>query len=135
MHMSPPKPHGLTVSDDGAIRLSVEALRRLPLVHLLSGLDETEATPTASHAITGYTEWVTEGSPAVTIGWDWQLLPGTAGPTLVNEVRSNLILVDDSSGIDECQDKIAMLLISYVSELDWQASVLGSLGVLPPGAA
>jgi hypothetical protein len=129
MHMSPPNPHGLTASEDGSVHLTVAELKRIPLVHLISGLDETDATPTASPAITGYTEWVSEGSPAITLGWDWQLLPGTPGPSRVNDARSNLVLVDDSSGIDECQDKITMLLNTYVDQMNWQASVLGSLQI------
>ena len=60
------------------LRLSVQALKGLELVHLVSGLHE-EVTPDPqgscgrSTTVTGYTEWVdAKGSPA-TLGWDWEI--------------------------------------------------------------
>lgn len=125
--MTSPARSALSVSEDGYVRLTVEAFAALPLVHLITCLDEHDGTPLATPAITGYTEWVTVGMPAITLGWDWQLLPGQPYPVRVNDPRTNLMLVDDSSGNDLSQSIIATFLNTHVDNMPWQKEAMASL--------
>src|ERR1700733_567130 len=69
----------LTVSADGYVRLTVSAFRAIALTHLLSELDADIGLPpsTASGAclasIAGYTEWASQTTPALSLGWDWRI--------------------------------------------------------------
>jgi hypothetical protein len=90
------------VSPDGYVRLTDTALRAIPLAHLLSELDPDLDLPpsTASGAclasIVGFTEWVSQTTPALSLGWDWRI--ATIGCRVryerEGEVRSNVMLVD-----------------------------------------
>ena len=46
------------------------------------------------HDITGYTEWVTDNTPTISMGWDWQLGSTTNPEQLIriSEIRSNIML-------------------------------------------
>ena len=92
----------LAVSPDGYVRLTVTAFRAIALTHLLSELDADLKLPpsTASGAclasIVGYTEWASQTTPALSLGWDWRIAT-TAGRVRYEregEVRSNVMLVD-----------------------------------------
>jgi hypothetical protein len=123
----------LSVSADGYVRLSLQELEAIPLSHLISCLDGQGGARAMSAAvatdITGYTEWVSAGWPAISLGWDWQL-PATgpgARPRRLHAPRSNVMLVDDSSRVDHGQAKTAMLLEFYVDRQPWQAATLDYL--------
>jgi hypothetical protein len=117
------------VRNDGLIRLTWVALHDLVLVHLISGLDED----TGQHAdednvatvITGYTEWITMDNPAVTLGWDWQMLAAASQVALrrVGEPRSNLMVVN-SAGKDLGHEKSSVLLETMIDEFAWQDTTL-----------
>jgi hypothetical protein len=92
----------LAVSPDGYVRLTVTAFRAIALTHLLSELDADLKLPpsTVSGAclasIVGYTEWASQTTPALSLGWDWRIAT-TAGRVRYEregEVRSNVMLVD-----------------------------------------
>lgn len=124
-----------SVSADGYLRLTFQQLPGIPLVHLISGLDEY-ADPLGPQAavvtdITGYTEWVGGGDPAISIGWDWQLPAGNSHPVLIrlSPPRSNLMLIDNISRADLGQDKTTRLLEEYVDGLAWQQTVLSHLNL------
>jgi len=67
----------IILSEDGYVRLTLEAFLVTSLVHLVSGLDED--SPLISQEggslarISGYTEWVSATPPIITLGWDWWL--------------------------------------------------------------
>jgi hypothetical protein len=131
---SPARPV-LTVSEDGYVRLTEEGFAALPLMHLISCVDAHDGMPAAadaSHAITGFTEWVSEGIPAITLGWDWQLLPGAGTPARVNDARTNLMLIDNISGADQSQYKTTTFLNSYIDRMAWQAAAMAGLQAQPP---
>jgi len=110
----------LALSNDGYIRLTLRQLQAVPLHHLLSGLDED-----CSATITGYTEWLSEGSPAITLGWDWCMV-GQARLQRVEDPRSNLMLVDDH-GSDLGFDATLTALSAFVDALEWQKTTLSAL--------
>ena len=86
---------------DGYVRLTLEQFQAIPLVHLLSGLDPDEFPPLHEGAsrtdISGYTEWVSETTPVITLGWDWRMegASGQARYLRTGFPRSNIMLVDD----------------------------------------
>ncbi len=117
------EPHPLVVSVDGYIRLSFARLQQLPLLHLISGLDEQPPVThdgATSTLITGYTEWVSDTFPTVTIGWDWLLetRAGRLGLVRVSEPRSN-ILLQDSQGRDMAPAKSNVMLEALLDSLEW----------------
>lgn len=115
----------VTLSKDGYLRMTVETFRTLPLVHLLSGLDEDGHDPHASQAdacgISGYTEWASSTSPVVTIGWDWRLDVSQGSPHYVLEglPRSNLMFLDEERR-DLGPARTATLLKAAVDVMFWQ---------------
>ncbi|CAZ88397.1 conserved hypothetical protein [Thiomonas arsenitoxydans] len=119
----------MTLSDDGLIRLTVEALRTIPFIHLLSGLDEHNGSPPTFEGasldpISGYTEWVSTTSPVITLGWDWWL-DASAMPfiyTHVGEPRSN-VMIEDAQHRDLGRRKTDATLETLISTLSWQAAV------------
>ncbi|MBJ7309522.1 DUF4902 domain-containing protein [Rugamonas sp. CCM 8940] len=134
-------PHcALSVSADGYVRLSLPELEAITLSHLMSCLDE-QSGPRGMQAavatdLTGYTEWVSAGWPAISLGWDWQLASGLYVKLCrLHAPRSNVMLVDDSSRVDHGQAKTATLLEFYIDHQQWQAATLAYLSRPPPARA
>lgn len=114
------------ISDDGRIRLHLAELRAVHLLHLISGLDENIPDTISAGAlpttISGYTEWVSDTVPVISIGWDWQM-SDSSRPVRVGEPRSNLAL-QDAEQLDTACIETAVLLEAFVDTLDWQRVVL-----------
>ena len=113
---------------DGYVRLTLEQFQAIPLVHLLSGLDPDEFPPLHEGAsqtdISGYTEWVSETAPIITLGWDWRM-EGASGQTRYLRTglpRSNIMLLDDLRR-DLGSAKTAKLLEAAIDKTAWQAAV------------
>ena len=113
-------------SVEGALRLSLATLRTLRFRHLLSGLDNLDPSQQPDRcgnqtALTGYTEWVSEGpGPTVSIGWDWYM-PAASGRWTCQRVgvpRSNVILVNRHRQEIEWHRNLA-LLASVVDTWTW----------------
>ncbi|MFZ5554137.1 MAG: DUF4902 domain-containing protein [Bacteroidota bacterium] len=118
----------ITLSPDGYVRLQPEYFVRVKLTHLHSRVDGdrppvlTEgATPSP---ITGYTEWISETRPAITIGWDWQMTARDGQIQLIplDYPRSNLMLIDEH-GNDLGYSATEALLRSWVKSFEWQPSM------------
>jgi hypothetical protein len=113
--------------EDGLIRLSVDEILSVPLVHLASGLDEeTElasacGTPTA---ISGYTEWASMTEPAITLGWDWRIDTSCEPPTWVRVglPRSNVMLVE-TDGTDAPWQHNLETLATIVDAVNWREQI------------
>lgn len=119
----------IVISPDSYIRLTFEELRRISLVHLISGIDED--TPVllqkgvSFSEITGYTEWVSNTEPAISIGWDWIIQTLQAKNFYyrrVSEPRSNLMLIDAQQR-DLGPVKTAILIEIILDEMNWQSVV------------
>ena len=115
----------LAVSMDGYIRLSFAELQTVHLIHLISGLDEDSPAELSGGAIllaiTGYTEWVSNTLPAISIGWDWQMdvVHGQVRLRSISEPRSNIML-QDASRLDVGAEKTVALLEAFIDTLNWQ---------------
>ncbi len=118
----------------GYIRLSYTQLQDIRLVHLVSGVDENGpigftdgAVPIA---ITGYTEWVGEGSPVVSIGWDWQMLADHSQVQLIRVGgASSNIMLQSAGRTDLGHTKTALLLETLIDSLRWQSATLEYVSV------
>lgn len=116
--------------DTADLRMPLQALQQRCLEHLISGLDENDTPPPTGEAaipcqLTGYTEWVSQGQPALTIGWDWELQSGLDRVALrrVGEPRSNLCLgTQPGETCDWLQSDV--LLSRFVDGYNWQDETL-----------
>lgn len=119
---------------DGYIRMTFEAFQQAELVHLFSGMDEDR--PSANgiganfSAITGYTEWISNPAPAITIGWDWKLagVQGTASLIHVGIPGSNLMFLDEH-GHDLGSERTRQLLVNWLDVFSWQSETLRAISI------
>ena len=123
-------PAPLAVSPDGYVRLTESAFRAIPLAHLLSELDADFSLPpsaasgASAASIVGYTEWASQTTPALSLGWDWRLAT-TAGQVRYEregEVRSNIMLLD-ARHRDLGALATGVLLCVAVDVLGWEQAV------------
>lgn len=128
------------MSDTGYVRLSFEELQNLILVHLISGMDEDGPAQLSDNAtetaIGGYTEWVSTGSPVITLGWDWQMLFENKFIRLrrISEPRSNVML-QSPARLDLGHDKTVTLLETFIDAYNWQPEALEQINARYSGEA
>lgn len=124
----------LVISDDGYIRLSYSTIQGVCLRHLISGLDEDTPMPilcgAVQTAITGYTEWVSDIAPTITIGWDWEMHTASSRVLLrrIGDVRSNLML-RGANQTDMGPIRTQVMLEMFIDALDWSSEVQDHINV------
>lgn len=112
-------------SSDGYLHLPRRRLERMPLQHLLSGMDDEPAAADphcgAATTLSGYTEWVSPVEPALSIGWDWAWQGTPAGGGIVRQglPRTNLLLVSDTQEPLPLEESLEMLA-RFIDAIDWQ---------------
>ena len=119
---------------DGYLRVSGEELRQVRLEHLLSGLDEElpqcapGGTGATAATLAGFTEWVGDWQPAISVGWDWQAghSAGAAHYLRVGPPRTNLMLID-ARGRDLGFELTAFRVGLWLDQHSWQNAVAGFL--------
>ena len=122
--------HRAVLSQDGAVRMTESLLRKTPLQHIISGLYEDPMTcgigigigaGATVTCLDGYTEWVSETYPQITLGWDWgwQFVSGRSGYRRREAPFSNITLVDQD-GRDIGVADTARLLGDVIDQRDWQ---------------
>lgn len=127
----------VTLSRDGYLRLAFESFQQVEMVHLFSGMDEDRPIATgigaSSHPITGYTEWVSHGTPAISIGWDWELIgvQGKAQFIQTGTPGSNLMFVDQY-GHDLGSAQIKLLMAAWLNTFNWQTETLEAITAVTP---
>jgi len=109
----------------GYVRLNLTDVQQLCMLHLISGVDEDgpliAQDGAVATAITGYTEWITDGTPPLTIGWDWQMLAvaDRIHPQRVSQPRSNVMLVEGDA--DAGPERTEAALGEHIDGMDWQS--------------
>jgi hypothetical protein len=115
------------LSPDGYIRLPLASLKTLRFVHLFSESDEdfleelkTQAIPAR---LAGFSEWKSDTSPAISIGWGWFIHSQSQGMMLAPDgVRSNVMLID-AQGYDLGPMKTSNLFRTWLAAFEWQCVV------------
>lgn len=122
----------LSISNDGYIRLTCLEIQAIALTHLISDLD-IDTPPLATQgaqatSITGYTEWISAGKPALSLGWDWQMQADGKQVVLkrIADPQSNIMLLDES-GLDLGSDATNARLGTLIDTLPWQDTALAHL--------
>jgi hypothetical protein len=119
------------VSPDGYIRLSLVNLTSLSFLHLFSetdyGLLEELRRQTVPARSAGFSEWKSDTSPAVSIGWGWFIHSRSDRMFLApEEVRSNVMLID-ALGYDLGPLKTSNLFCAWLNDFEWQHAVSDAL--------
>lgn len=118
----------------GPLCLSSAELERICLIHLISGIDEDGPDGMADSAIatliTGYTEWIGDGDPVVTVGWDWKMTFDASRVRLVrvSEPCSNVAL-RGADGANLGPVVTAIYLASVVDGFNWQEEALQYINI------
>ncbi len=123
---------------DGFLRIALEDLLAVRLVHLVSGLDEDDPSQVrrcgTMTTIMGYTEWVSEGmAEPVSLGWDWRLdrlQTGEANCMRVGLPRSNVMLID-SAKRDYGWERNLQVLASIVDAIPWADETRSAIALCP----
>ncbi len=124
----------MILSDDGYVRLTRDDLLGAPLIHMMSQIDEDnpDCPKEGSRAptISGYTEWISTTTPALTVGWDWVRRQEHSRPRYLrlNAPRSNIMLIDDER-YDLGPDETNTLLESIIDAIPWEKQVDKSISI------
>lgn len=120
--------HAMKCTSDGKFFLQRWELASLQLTHLLSGVDSGEellADCGRATTLSGYTEWVSPKSAALSLGWDWQMAP-TMGEPRVKRLglpRTNIQVVDDSLH-PLPWEKNLQVLADFIDDFEWTPPAL-----------
>jgi len=123
----------VTVSADGFIRVTLSKLYLIQLEHLFSAIDEStedaQFTGAVACGITGYTEWVSQSTPVISVGWDWEVQTsiGRANLSRLAEPRTNLMIVDKSFK-DVGQEQSNQHIAKLIDRTEWQAATEVAIG-------
>ncbi|AMM23370.1 DUF4902 domain-containing protein [Variovorax sp. PAMC 28711] len=115
-----------TPLNDGLLRLRRHDLNQMQLTHLMSGLDDdaspSDANPLcgSSASFCGYTEWISEKDPRLTIGWDWQLDDGAPMQRVVRLglPRTNVLVLDGEQEPLPWNESLHVLA-TFIDTFDW----------------
>jgi hypothetical protein len=121
-HIQPP-----TISSDGYIRLPLNDLSTLPFIHLASDSDSDFLAELQAQTIpalaAGFSEWMSETTPAISVGWGWYIHSPSRRLLLAPDaVRTNVMLTD-IYGYDLGPTVTSNLFGSWLTIYDWQRAV------------
>jgi len=122
----------LSVSTDGYIRLTEKTLDIIHMKHLDSGLFISEQINgpdvDVMSELTGYTEWSSQTSPSISIGWDWKFNCFKESRTyeIVGDPFSNLLLQDEYCN-DLTEDENLKRISKIINKLDWVDDLKGHI--------
>lgn len=123
-----------SISPDGYIRLSLATLSKLPFTHLASDIDpdflDELKTQTVAAQTAGFSEWTSDTSPAISLGWGWFIHNQSRRLLLAPDlVRSNVMLID-IHGYDLGTAVTSSLFGTWLAVYDWQHPVACALSTL-----
>ena len=118
-----------SISTDGFIRMNENQLMNHPLQHLIS-IVETTQIEDSQILYCGFTEWATSRSPALSTGWDWELVEknGIASLKRIGLPRSNIMIID-ISGTDIGLDVTETLIEKKIDSLFWEQFIYAQIKI------
>jgi hypothetical protein len=120
------------LSSDGYVRLTIDHLTNIQLVHFFSAVDEEFPPQLSPHLLpthaTGYSEWISNSKPALSIGFDWHMNTHDRQMQceLVDTPRTNIMLVDDQDR-DLGDATTRQWLVQHIATLHWQNDALNAI--------
>ncbi len=114
---------GLKVSGDGFVRISYDEFNKMTFNHTHSELVCNISDETSNYTdLRGFTEWISNTAPAVSISWDWKFETkiNPAQYVLTGMPFSNIMFVNDDKDGDFGTEKSLMILKEYINTLKWQ---------------
>lgn len=114
---------------DGLISISIQQFKSIRFMHLISNitLNESEFSPYYDNCysrINGYTEWISDTKPIISLGWDWTTLIKKKGLVYIMQDHPycNIQLVDKShQNLPEIESH--KLLKAHIDLLNWENTV------------
>ena len=108
---------------DGFLRIELGSILTSKFTYLFSDL-YPEPTPHLTGGwclASGFSEWCSLDSRAISLGWDWAVMADRAGLTLVRMglPRSNIMLVD-GQGHDHGWLESLKILTTVIDAIPWQ---------------
>jgi len=114
--------------------MTFESFQRIGISHLFSGIDDDRppinGVGANYSAITGYTEWVSNSSPVITIGWDWAMTRGETNASLVHAgiPGTNLMFLDQQNQ-DLGPEITRQMLSTWLCIFRWQSETMKALSI------
>lgn len=112
--------------------MTFESFLQFEMTHAISGINEdippSSGLGASLYPITGYTEWISDSIPVITIGWDWEMTgyEGAAQLRHIGIPGTNLMFVC-KEGNDLGTDKTLQLLKSWLGIFSWQTVTLNTI--------
>jgi hypothetical protein len=121
---------------DGLLRMHRQDLSALGLSHLVSGLDDDsderggDRQCGACTTLSGYTEWVCDSEPRLSLGWDWQLDGQSADGRVcrLGLPRTNVLLLDRDGQALPWNESL-QVLANFIDGFDWNTSAFQAVCV------
>lgn len=122
----------LNLSRDGYIRIAYQTFRQFEMTCLCSGMDEDRPVfsgiGASASSITGFTEWVSHGMPAITIGWDWELAGADGKACLAQTgIPGRNVMFVNQHGQDLGAEQTTAILVDWLKTFDWQTEIMNEL--------
>jgi len=119
----------VTLTDNGLVLVAISELMQVPFKHLVTSLDEEQGNSQSNcgraASITGYTEWLSETQPYLSVGWDWVVDEREQGSSAwrLGSPRTNVNLVSNDGQVLQWEASLEKLgqLIDIL--LPWQQAV------------
>lgn len=125
----------MTNSPDGFIRMPFETLKDTGFSHIISVVED-EQYSACDRIFSGYTEWASEVTPRISIGWDWELsISGErASISKASTPRINVMLIDEAESDLGFMQSVG-LVDQFIDSLAWEQVVRAQLDTPLAGVA
>ncbi|WP_053007608.1 DUF4902 domain-containing protein [Pragia fontium] len=117
------------IMDDLRVKVHIDFFEHIEFIHLHSAVYEEPANQHflggVATVINGYTEWVSQTSPVISMGWDWELRYENACCQYVKigPIFSNVVFhaSESTSPIQDEEAWTQQLLDNKIAQIEWQS--------------
>ena len=119
----------MKLTDDGLVLISISELMQVSFRELLMEMDEDCGDSSTNCgricAITGHTEWLSDTTPRLTVGWDWIVEKRDQVPTTwrLGLPRTNICIIGEDSRPMEWNASLESLGKLVDATLPWHKTV------------
>nr|SPS05443.1 conserved protein of unknown function [Candidatus Nitrotoga fabula] len=99
---------------------------------LYSGMDDDRPVISglgaSATSITGFTEWISHGILAITIGWNWELVGTDGKPCLLQTgIPGRNIMFVDQHRQNLGTEQTTAILVDWLKTFDWQTEIMSDI--------